>query len=71
MADETYNTKVYIEQGGDVLALKPGASIKLGDSVTLTINAANRVIITGLPTVNPSVAGALYSNSGVLTLSAG
>jgi hypothetical protein len=71
MADDTYNTKVYLERGGDALVLKPGGSVKLGDSVTLTINATGKVVITGLPTADPSVAGALYTNSGVLTVSAG
>lgn len=36
----------------------------------VTINGTT-VIITDLPTSNPSVAGQLWSNSGVLTISAG
>lgn len=66
----TYNTKVHIEQGGETLVLEDGASLSLGADVTLTIDGTD-IVITGLPTSDPSVAGALYSNSGVLTLSAG
>jgi hypothetical protein len=36
----------------------------------LTPNAAGLIIST-LPTTNPNVAGALWSNSGVITVSAG
>lgn len=55
------NVSVSREQGGNVLNL---------GSVKLTVSGAN-VIITGLPTSDPSVAGALWSNSGVVTVSAG
>lgn len=59
MASE--NTNVNLEQGGDVL--------NLGD-VKLTWDGTN-LVITGLPTSDPFSAGALYSNSGVVTVSAG
>lgn len=59
MASE--NTNINLEQGGDVL--------NLGD-VKLTWDGTN-LVITGLPTSDPSSAGALYSNSGVVTVSAG
>lgn len=62
----TYNTKVYIEQGGEKLVVKDGGSVDLGANVTLTVNGTN-IVITGLPTTNPG-AGALYANSNVLTL---
>lgn len=39
---------------------------KLQDASTATV-----VILSGLPTVDPQVAGQLWSNSGVLTVSAG
>lgn len=64
------NTKVYMEQGGDKQVIEDGGSLDLGAGVTLTVNGTN-VIITGLPTADPTVADALYSNLGVLTLSAG
>ena len=44
--------------------------MELGANVALSVDGTN-VIITGLPTSDPSVAGALYSNAGVLTLSDG
>lgn len=37
---------------------------------TVTLNGAT-VVITDLPTSDPSVAGQLWSDSGVLTVSAG
>ena len=37
---------------------------------TVTINGTT-IIISDLPTSDPSVAGQIYSNSGVLTVSAG
>jgi hypothetical protein len=63
------NVKVYTPQGGETLNVDDGGAVVLGD-VTLTVNGTN-VVITGLPTSDPSEAGALYSNAGVLTLSAG
>lgn len=59
MANE--NTNVVREQGGNVL--------RVGD-VKFTFDGAD-VVVTGLPTSDPGKAGALWSNSGVLTLSAG
>lgn len=64
------NTKVSLPQGGDSLSVAAGGSITLGTGVTLTVSGTN-VIITGLPTSNPNVAGALWTNSGVLTRSTG
>lgn len=63
------NVKVSLPQGGDSLDIADGGSVVLG-SVTLTVAGTN-VIITGLPTSDPSVTGALYSDSNVLTLSTG
>lgn len=65
-----YNAKVHVQQGGDKQVIEDGGSLDLGASVTLTVSGAN-VVISGLPTSDPSVAGALYANSNVLTLSAG
>lgn len=66
----SYSTKVYMERGGDKQVVADGGSIELGASVTLSVSGTN-VLITGLPTSDPSVAGALWSNSGALTVSAG
>lgn len=70
MADSTVNTKVYVQQGGEVQVIADGGSIELGADVTITVSGTD-VVIAGLPTSDPSVAGALWSDSGVLTLSAG
>lgn len=64
------NVKVYMEQGGGQMVVSDGGSIDLGASVTLSVSGTN-VVITGLPTSDPSVAGALWANSNVLTLSGG
>ncbi len=63
------NVKVHTPQGGESLNIEDGGALVLG-AVTLTVNGTD-VVITGLPTSDPSVAGALYANSNVLTLSAG
>lgn len=68
MSDQ--NTKVYRKPGGDELIVDNGGKLTLGNAV-LTIDASARVIVTGLPTANPGVAGALWSNSGILTVSTG
>jgi hypothetical protein len=36
-----------------------------------SLAVSGTVIFSGLPTSNPNVAGALWSNSGVVTVSAG
>ena len=66
----SYQPKVYKESGGDRQTIVAGGSLKIGNAV-FTVNAAGQVIVTGLPVANPNVAGALYSNAGVLTISAG
>jgi hypothetical protein len=55
------NVSVSRSQGGNSLVI---------GAVTLTVSGSN-VIITGLPTSDPAVVGALWSNSGVVTVSAG
>ena len=64
------NVKVGTPQGGDSLAVDAGGSITFGTGVTFSVVGTN-LIVTGLPTANPTVAGALYTNSGVLTRSTG
>ena len=64
------NVLVHHPQGGASLQVDNGGTIRLGANVTLTVSGTN-VILNGLPTSNPAVAGALWTNSGVLTRSAG
>lgn len=66
----SYETKIYKDNGGDREVAEAGAVLKRGDT-TFTIDADGDIIVTGIPTVNPAKAGALYSNAGVLTISAG
>lgn len=70
--------KVYMNQGGDEMTVASGGKITvssggecdLGTGVTLSVSGTN-VLITGLPTSDPSVAGALWVDTGVLTVSSG
>lgn len=57
----TPNVSINIEQGGTV--------INMGD-VKWTWDGTD-LVITGLPTADPTKDGALWSNNGVLTVSAG
>ena len=78
MANTTFNGPVRSENGFQVVTIN-------GSTGTVTVNATygasatvanltasgTRIILSGLPTANPNVAGALWSNSGVVTVSAG
>ncbi|HLP66763.1 MAG TPA: hypothetical protein VK181_04515 [Rhizobium sp.] len=64
------NTKIYTRQGGSERVYEDGAKVELGATVSLTIAGTN-VLITGLPTADPTVAGALYVDLGALKVSAG
>lgn len=64
------NTKIYTRQGGSERVYANGAKLELGANVSLTISGTN-VIITGLPTADPTVAGALWVDTGALKISAG
>jgi len=71
MADTGYSTGVYMRQGGDVMVLTTAGTIEIGDgTVKLTTDGAH-LLISGLPTSDPSVAGALYTSTGALKVSAG
>jgi len=65
-----YSTKVHRDVGGDRLTVEPGGSINF-NGVTFTVNAAGKLIVAGLPTADPHVVGQLWSNAGVVTVSAG
>lgn len=55
------NVDVSVNQGGTALTV---------GSIVFTAVGSN-IVVTGLPTSDPTVAGALWSNSGVVTVSAG
>ena len=65
-----YSAKVHHDVGGDQLTVDPGGSIQIGNA-KFTVNAAGKLVVTGLQTTDPHTAGQLWSNNGVLTLSAG
>lgn len=64
-----YSAKVHNDVGGDSLTVDAGGKIVIGNA-TFAVDSSGKLILT-LPTTDPAVAGALYSNSGVLTVSAG
>ncbi|MDA9406513.1 MULTISPECIES: hypothetical protein [unclassified Bradyrhizobium] len=66
----SYTTKVDHEVGGDRLTVDLGGSINF-NGVTFSVSAAGKLIVSALPTADPHVVGALWANSGVLTVSAG
>lgn len=49
----------------------PAPTIETGANLTWLDDAGSRVILPGLPTADPHVVGQLWSNAGVLTVSAG
>lgn len=67
MARTTFSGPVKSDNGfegnvaGDVTAT---------NTTTTTLTASGAVIFSGLPTADPNVAGAIWSNAGVITLSA-
>lgn len=65
-----YAGKVNRKVGGDEIEVEVGGTLRIGD-VTITCDAGGNIIFTGLPTSDPSVAGALWNSTGTLTVSAG
>ena len=67
MATTTFSGPVVSTNGftGDV------TGAVTGNVTAVTVTATGAVIFSGLPTSDPSVAGQLWNNSGVLTVSAG
>lgn len=67
MARTTFSGPVKSDNGfegnvaGDVTAT---------NTTTTTLTVSGTVIFSGLPTADPNVAGAIWSNDGVITLSA-
>lgn len=68
----SYNAKVY-KPDSDNLNVDNGGNINFetGETDTVITSNGTYVLITGLPTSDPSVAGALYISSGALKVSAG
>lgn len=78
MANTTFNGPVRSENGFQSITINASTgavtvNATYGTSATTAnLTASGSVIkFTNLPTANPAVAGQLWSNSGVLTVSAG
>jgi hypothetical protein len=77
MANTTFNGPVRSENGFQTVSINAttgtvtvDATIGAATSVN-SLAVAGTVIFSGLPTADPEVVGAVWSNAGVLTLSAG
>jgi hypothetical protein len=63
MTDTSYDTPIYREQGGSVLVM--------GNVAFVVDPNTDCLILLNVPTSDPHLAGAVWANNGVLTLSAG
>ena len=71
MANNTFNGPVRSE-GGFKEITKNATTGAVTENISITHDGTNSVvIIKDLPTSDPTVAGQLWSNSGVVTVSAG
>ncbi len=71
MANTTFTGPVRSENGFKDIT-KAAATGVVTENISITYDGTNSVVIlSDLPTSDPSVAGQLWSNSGVLTVSAG
>jgi hypothetical protein len=77
MANTTFSGPVRSEGGFQVISINASTGTvttgsTYGDSATVAnLTATGSVIIlSGLPTADPNVAGAIWSNSGIVTVSA-
>jgi hypothetical protein len=77
MANTTFNGPVRSENGFQSVTKNATTGAITVDAtfaaatVIEDLTASGTIILSGLPTSDPSVAGQLWSNSGVLTVSAG
>jgi len=71
MANTTFNGPVRSENGFKDISKASGTGT-VTENISISHDGTNSVVIfKDLPTSNPTVAGQLWSNSGVLTVSAG
>lgn len=69
----SYNTKIRLIQGGEILEVAAGGTIRFGDAAdapALSFDGAT-VCFDNLPAADPGVAGALWNNAGALAVSLG
>tara|TARA_Y100000389_G_C17470980_1_gene530805 strand:- start:6441 stop:6656 length:216 start_codon:yes stop_codon:yes gene_type:complete len=71
MANTTFSGPVRSENGFTDITVAANTGVET-QNFSITYDGTNSVVIfSNLPTADPSVAGQLFSNSGVLTVSAG
>lgn len=71
MANTTFNGPVRSENGFKEIT-KNATTGAVTENISITYDGTNSVVIlSDLPTSDPTVAGQIWSNSGVLTVSAG
>lgn len=76
MAATNFSGPVRSEGGFQVITVNASTgavttNATYGASATIAnLTASGTVILSGLPTTDPAVAGAIWSNAGVITLSA-
>jgi hypothetical protein len=71
MANTTFNGPVRSENGFKDISKASGTGV-VTENISISHDGTNSVvIIKDLPTSDPTVAGQLWSNSGVVTVSAG
>ena len=71
MANTTFDGPVRSENGFKEIT-KNATTGAVTENISITYDGTNSVvIISDLPTSDPTVAGQIWSNSGVLTVSAG
>lgn len=72
MANTSFNGPVRSENGFQTITINASTgTVTVGSTYGENMVVTGTVILSGIPTANPNVAGAVWSNSGVLTLSAG
>ena len=72
MANTSFNGPVRSENGFQTITINASTgAVTVGSTYGENMVVAGTVILSGLPTSDPNVADAVWSNSGVLTLSAG
>ena len=77
MANTTFSGPVRSQGGFEVITIDASTGTvtttsTYGANASVTnLTASGTIILSGLPTANPNVAGQIWSNSGVLTVSAG
>ena len=72
MANTTFSGPVRSQGGFEVISINASTgAVTTGSVFGTDMVVTGTVILSGLPTSDPNVADAVWSNAGVLTLSAG